>query len=367
MSVYLDYAATAPLRPAARRAWEAVADGPANPASLHGSGRRASAVLEDAREQVAQLAGVRPDEVLFTSGGTESNAIALNGLTARGGRILVGATEHKSVLAAKAHPGTEVLPVDPDGRVLLDELARRVADGGVAAVAIMAANNETGAVSDLEGIAGLCASAGAAWHCDAVQWPATRDVRDLRANTIALSAHKVGGPVGVGALIARRGTDLPIYSHGGGQEGGVRSGTVNVAGAAAFAAAWAEADRQRSDEVARIEALRDSLERSVIAAVPDAVVNAAPDRLASHLSVTFPGRPAEALLMLMDADGVEVSTGAACSLGIAQPSHVLAAMGAGEGAAQTVRFSMGWASTPADVAAAAAAIEKAAQRAAGVR
>lgn len=369
MPAYLDYAATAPLRSVAREAWLRNADGPANPASLHGSGRRATRVLEDSRELVAQLAGARPSEVLFTSGGTESDAIALTGLyrRAESARVLVGATEHKAVLdAAAALPGAQVLviPVDSAGAIDLAALARQLQQPA-ALVAIMAANNETGAVHDVAAIAALCRAAGVPWHCDAVQWPATRDLRAVAADTIAVSAHKVGGPVGVGALIVRGGTDLPVYSHGGGQEGGIRSGTVNAAGIAAFAAAWQEAAAHRENDVARIAVLRDRLAAGLAEQVPAAVVRSGPDRLVSHVHATFPGCEGDALLMLLDAAGVEVSTGSACNAGIPQPSHVLLAMGAGPEAARgSLRFSLGWASTGADVDAALAAIGPAVIRAA---
>ena len=369
MSAYLDYAATAPLRPAALEAWLRSAQGPANPSSLHRSGRAASRILEDARELVASLAGAAPGEVVFTGGGTESDAIALQGLfrlTPRR-KVLVGATEHKAVLdTVAALPGAEVvvLPVDGDAVLRLDVLAEAI-DGDTALVAVMAANNEVGAVNDVGAIGRICAEAGVPWHCDAVQWPATRSLTAIGADTVAVSAHKVGGPVGVGALIVRRGTGLPVYTHGGGQEGGIRSGTVSVAGAAAFAAALAEAEGRRDAEAAGIAALRGRLEEGVREIVPDVVVSAAgADRLVSHVHAAFPGCEGDALLMLLDAAGVEVSTGAACSAGIAQPSHVVLAMGAGPAAARgSLRFSLGWASRAQDADAALEAIGPAAVRA----
>ena len=345
MPAYLDYAATAPLRPAARAAWLAHADAPSNPASLHGTGRRASEALEQARDRIAELAGTSAGEVIWTSGGTESDAIALRGLARRGSRVLVGATEHKAVLdTVKALPGVQVrvLGVQTDGRLDLADLEASLGpDVGFAAV--MAANNETGAVNDLAAIRELCTRAGVAWHCDAVQWPATR-AEAIGADTVAYSAHKLGGPVGVGALVVRKGLDLPVYSHGGGQEAGIRSGTVNVAGAAAFAAAWTDADERRDVERARIGALRDRLQAGIVAAFADAAINGGGDRLVSHLNVTFPACPADSLLMLLDRAGVEVSAGSACSAGIPQPSHVLVAMGLDARAArESLRFSLGWA------------------------
>jgi cysteine desulfurase len=355
---YLDYAATAPLRPAAREAWLAQANDPANPASLHATGRRASEALEQARDRIAELAGASAGEVIWTSGGTESDAIALRGLARRGRRVLVGATEHKAVLdTVQALPDVEVcvVGVEPDGRLNLAELEAGLGPD-VAFAAVMAANNETGAVNDLGAIRELCTRAGVAWHCDAVQWPATRG-EPIGADTVAYSAHKLGGPVGVGALVVRKGIDLPVYSHGGGQEAGIRSGTVNVAGAAAFAAAWTEADERRAQECASTGALRDRLQDGIAASLPDAVVNGGPDRLASHLNVTFPGCPADSLLMLLDREGVEVSAGSACSAGIPQPSHVLVAMGLQpRRARESLRFSLGWATTSADVDRALAAV-----------
>ena len=367
MPAYLDYAATAPLRPAAREAWLAHTGPPANPSSLHAPGRSASRALEDAREVVALLAGAAPKDVVFTSGGTESNVLALQGLYAASDRtrVLVGATEHKVVLdTARALPGATVqeVPVDPAGRLDLDALCHLLGED-VALVAVMAANNEVGTVNDVRAIAEACRGTGSALHCDAVQWPATRD-EALDATTVALSAHKLGGPVGVGAVILRD-IELPVYSHGGLQEGGIRSGTVDVAGVAAFAAAWDEAHRRREAERPQIRVLRDRLEDGVLGRFPDARINGADGpRLDSHLSVTFPGCPADALLMLCDAAGVAVSTGSACTLGIPKPSHVLRAMGADEADARSaLRFSLGWASTSQDVDAALAALVPAVERA----
>ncbi len=369
MPAYLDYAATAPLRPAARAAWLAHAEGPANPASLHSSGRAASAVLEDAREEVAHLAGVRPKHVVFTSGGTEADVMAIRGLyeMSDSARVLVSGAEHKAVLeTVRSLPGVEVvvLPLSRDGAVRLDALQAEVV-AGAALVAAMAANNEVGTVNDLAAIGRICAEAAVPWHCDAVQWPATRALTGIAADSIAISGHKIGGPVGVGALLLPGGVDLPVYTHGGGQEAGIRSGTVDVAGAAALAAAMTEADRRREQESEAIGELRDRLQRGILRRVPDAVVNAdGGDRLVSHLHVTFPGCPADLLLMLLDAAEVEVSTGSACTAGIPQPSHVLLAMGAGRAAASSsLRFSLGWASTGADVDAVLSGIGPAVARA----
>lgn len=361
MRAYLDYAATAPMRPAARQAWLAHAEGPANPASLHTSGRHASAALEDARDAIADLSGVPSREVVFTSGGTEADLIALRGWYGRSAsnRVLVGATEHKAVLeTVRALPGADVvvLPVDADGALLLPALAAALAEPA-ALVAVMAANNEVGAVNDVAAIGRLCQQAGVPWHCDAVQWPATRSVAEIPADSIAISAHKIGGPVGIGALLVRGGPDLPIYSHGGGQEGGIRSGTVDVAGAAAFAAAWQDAESARGEELPRIRMLRDRLADGVRQADPAATVRTGDGHLLTHVHVTFPGCAADLMLMLLDEAGIEVSTGSACSAGIPQPSHVLLAMGAGEAAARaSLRFSLGWRSKDEDVSAALAVL-----------
>jgi cysteine desulfurase len=367
MAAYLDYAATAPLRPVAAQAWIDAVGAAANPASLHASGRAASHRLEDARERIAALTGAGPQEVVLTSGGTESDIIAITGLYAVRARprVLVGAGEHKAVLdTVRALPGAQVetVPLDAGGAPDVAAL-QSMLDDDVALVALMAANNEVGAVTDLTGVAAACTGAGVPWHCDAVQWPGTRALTGLGAPaTVALSGHKVGAPVGVGVLLVR--TPLPVYSHGGEQEGGIRSGTVNVAGAVAFAAALGQAQAQLHDEAARIAALRQDLRDGILAAVPDAVVNGGPDVLASHLHVTFPGCEGDALLMLLDAAGVEVSTGSACSAGIPQASHVLLAMGLSPAAARgSVRFTLGWASTPADIGTAVAAIGPAVARA----
>jgi cysteine desulfurase len=367
MPAYLDYAATAPMRPAARRAWLAAAQGPVNPSSLHGSGRAAAHRLEDARERIAALAGVPALQVVFTSGGTESDIIGITGryATRRRPRVLVGSGEHKAVLdTVRALPGVraEPIPLTPDGAPDHVALQGMIGDD-VALVAVMAANNEVGAVTDLAAVAQVCAAAGVPWHCDAVQWPATRPLAELpAATTVALSGHKVGGPVGIGALLVRE--PLPVHSHGGEQEGGIRSGTVNVAGASAFAAALADADGRRSEEAARVRALRDDLRAGILAAVPDAVVNGGADTLVSHLHVTFPGCEGDALLMLLDAAGVQVSAGSACSAGVPQASHVLVAMGLAPAEARgSLRFTLGWASSAGDVAQAVGAIGPAVARA----
>lgn len=361
---YLDHAATTPLRPQAREAmlrqWEEVG----NPSSLHSAGRRARRVVEESREHIAALIGAKPAAVVFTSGGTEADNLAIKGLARAGDRrrVLVSAIEHHAVLdpaLALADEGFVVdrIPVDRWGRVEPEVLAGML-DDDVAVVAVMWANNEVGTVQPVAEIAQVCRARGVPFHCDAVQALGQIDIDVAGIASVALSAHKVGGPVGVGALVLD--PDLPVAPlvHGGGQERDVRSGTLDAAGIAGFAAALA-ADKQD------LSVLRDMLIAGVREAVPEAVLNGHPDdRLANNVHFSFPGCPGDALLMLLDAAGVAVSTGSACTAGIPQPSHVLVAMGADEAVARSsLRFSLGWNSTPEDVTAAVEALPSVVQRA----
>lgn len=361
---YLDYAATAPLRPEAlaamRREWENVG----NPSSLHTAGRRARRVVEESREQIAANLGAKPGDIVFTSGGTEADNLALKGIARASGkkRILISAVEHHAVLdpaAALADEGfvVEHLPVDTLGRVDLEVLAATL-DVDVALVAVMWANNEVGTVQPIAEVAELCRRRGVPLHSDAVQMLGQLDVDVTGIASVAVSAHKVGGPVGVGALVLDRDLAVRPLLHGGGQERDVRSGTVDAAGIAGFAAALG---------APKIEArsLRDRLIEGVRVVVPDAVLNGDPvDRLPNNAHFSFPGCPGDALLMLLDAAGVAVSTGSACTAGIPQPSHVLLAMGADESMARSsLRFSLGWASTAEDVQAVLDALPAAVARA----
>jgi cysteine desulfurase len=346
---YLDHNASSPLRPQARAAMER-AYGAGNPSSVHGAGRAARKLVEDAREQVAALMGVAPSNVIFTSGGTEANALALRGAVEgaleageRITRLFVSAIEHDSVrataaLLAERAAGLrlETIPVNAEG---VAELSATTLDEGKgrALIALMASNNETGVIQPVESVDGLL-------FVDAVQKPGGYD----NASYISLSAHKIGGPQGVGALIVR--DDVPFAAQllGGGQERGLRAGTPNLAGIAGFGAAATAWTAMASD-------LRDSFERGL-----DGIVfgRNAP-RLANTSCFALPGIPSENALMALDLDGVMVSSGAACSSGKVKPSHVLQAMGVGDELARcALRVSFGWNSTQADVDAALAAIAR---------
>lgn len=361
---YLDYAATAPLRPQAREAMLAQWDQVGNPSSLHAAGRAARRVVEESRELIAALIGAKPADIIFTSGGTESDNLALKGIAAASGRsrVLISAIEHHAVLdpaQALAEQGytVERIPVDVLGRIDLDALAQAL-DEDVAVVAVMWANNEVGTIQPIEEVAELCRRSGAVLHSDAVQMLGQLDLDASAVPSVALSAHKVGGPVGVGALVLDRSLAVQPLLHGGGQERDVRSGTVDAVGIAGFAAALAA---PRVD----VRPLRDDLIAGVLDRVPDAVLNGDPVlRLPNNAHFSFPGCPGDALLMLLDAAGVAVSTGSACTAGIPQPSHVLLAMGAdADLAGSSLRFSLGWASTPADVQALLDALPQAVDRA----
>lgn len=361
---YLDYAATAPLRPEALAAMQQQWRQVGNPSSLHTAGRAARRVVEESREQIAALIGAKPADIVFTSGGTEADNLGLKGISMASGkrRILVGATEHHAVLdpaAALAAQGFQVdhIPVDRLGRIDVQYLADNLSDD-VGLVAVMWANNEVGTIQPIDEVAQVCRRHQVPLHSDAVQVLGQVDLDVSAVTSVAISAHKVGGPVGVGALVLDRNQAVSPLLHGGGQERDVRSGTVDAAGIAGFAAALAA-------PVVDVRPLRDELIRQVLAAVPDAVLNGDPvHRLPNNAHFSFPGCPGDALLMLLDAQGVAVSTGSACTAGIPQPSHVLIAMGTdADLASSSLRFSLGWASSQADVDAVAAALPQAVERA----
>jgi cysteine desulfurase len=381
---YLDYAASAPLRADALAAMLPLLERPAaNPSSQHAQGRAARAAVETAREQVAALVGAAPAEVVFTSGGTEADNLAVKGaVLARppGDRHLVcSAVEHHAVLDAaawaEADAGAQVdlAPVDRFGRVEVDRLAGLLRPGRTALVAVMAANNEVGTGQPVAAVADLAHGAGALVLCDAVQAAGLPGV-DMAGDGIdllALASHKLGGPTGVGALVVRPGTSLRPLLHGGGQERGLRSGTLPAAAIAGFgaAAAAALADRQ-SGAATSLAALRSRLLTGLRAAAPELEVNGDPDPagagLPGLLSARFPGRRAEDLLLLLDRHGVACSAGSACASGAVTPSHVLMATGRDPvQARETIRFSLGHASTQADVDAAVAAVAQALEVLAG--
>jgi cysteine desulfurase len=351
---YLDYNATAPVRPAAAAAVAAALEAAGNASSVHAPGRAARRRIEDARERVAALVGAAPANVVFTSGGTEANALALTGSDAT--RLLVSAVEHDSVL--RNAPGATPIPVDRNGVVDLAALDRLLAEprGETCLVSLMLANNETGVIQPVAEAAAIARAHGARMHCDAVQAAGkiAVDIAVLGVDMLTLSAHKIGGPQGVGALVLRDGMTLAPLLKGGGQERGRRAGTENLPGIAGFGAAAAAALADlAAGAPARIAALRDGLEAALAApaAIQGAVIHGAgAARLPNTSCIGLPGRSAETQVMALDLAGVAVSSGAACSSGKVRASHVLGAMGlSAADAGCAIRVSLGWASTQDDV------------------
>jgi len=351
--IYLDYAATSPLRQEVREAMlPFMEERFGNPSSTHRWGREARGALEDARARVAEVLGVTPLEVVFTRGGTEADNMAVLGRAhfAPGTPVVCSSIEHKAVLAAAKATARitrstfHVAGVDGNG-VVREEEIYALLDEKPAVVSMMWANNEVGALQPVERVAERCHAAGVVFHTDAVQAFGKVEVRMDRvpAGMLSLSAHKVGGPKGVGALFVRKGTRLHPLVYGGSQERGLRPGTEDVAGAVGFAVAAELAVRDREREMARLGAMRDRLEAGLRAAVADLVVNAAgAERLPTHLNVCFPGVDGGALVPALDLEGIAASGGSACTSGAAEPSHVLTAMGLEPAvAAPSVRFSLG--------------------------
>ncbi len=378
--IYLDHAATTPVRPEVRAAMEPFY-GPqfGNPSSAHRWGRAARAALDEARERLGATFGARPDEVVFTSGGTEADNVAgLGAWRARraAGRRAVVTTpvEHKAVLAAVHHAATEgaqerFVAVDGDGVVDLAS-AERALDGDAAVCSVMWVNNETGVVQPVPALAARARAAGVAMHTDAVQaFGRLRvDVREVPVDLLTLSGHKLGAPKGVGALYVRRGTALAPLFHGGAQDRGRRPGTENVAYAVGLATAAELAVAEREAEGARLAALRDALEAAILAGAPDAVVHGRGAERAPHVtSVSVPGADGAALLLALDLHGVAAAGGSACQTGAAEPSHVLLAMGVEPSlAAGAVRLSVGALTTPECVARAGALLPRLAAKARAV-
>jgi len=364
--VYLDHAATSPLRPEALAAMTAELTAVGNPSSLHTSGRRARRVVEESRESIAALLGVSAGEVVFTSGGTEADNLAVKGIyrARRNGddsrrRVLASAIEHHAVLdpvqwLGEAE-GADVswLAVDDLGRVRLDWLEKEIArdPDAVALVAVMWANNEVGTIQPIAEVAALCAQHGIPLHTDAVQAVGTLHVDASIASSLALSGHKVGGPHGVGAIVLHRGLEVESLIHGGGQERDVRSGTLDTPAIAGLAAAITASMGDRDDRVERLRRLRDDLVARVVHDIDGVTRNGDPDgSLPGIAHLSFQGCEGDALLLLLDAAGVECSRGSACSAGVPQPSHVLLAMGMDPvGARSSLRFSLGHTSVPHDV------------------
>jgi cysteine desulfurase len=348
-TVYLDHNATTPVRPAVVETVTRTLAATGNPSSVHRFGRLARKAVEDARERVAALVGATPAQVVFTSGGSEANNLALRGSGRR--RILVSAVEHDSVFAAV--PGAEVIPVDQDGVVNLAALEGMLAASSEpAALSVMTANNETGVLQPVAQVAEVGHRFGALVHTDAVQ-AAGRipvDLVALGVDLLTLSAHKMGGPQGVGALVAAENLPLVPLLAGGGQERGRRPGTENVAGIAGFGVAAELAAEALADSAALIH-LRDRLEAGVRATLPSVpVYGSGVARLPNTSCLGMPGVAAETQVVALDLAGVMVSAGAACSAGKVRRSRVLAAMGVGEAeAASAIRISLGWTSTAADV------------------
>ncbi|MBV9108048.1 MAG: cysteine desulfurase [Gemmatimonadetes bacterium] len=358
--VYLDYAASAPVRPEAREAMLPFLVGRwGNPSSLHRFGREARAALEDARARLARVIGASPGEIVFTRAGTEADDLAVLGRTRAlpGAPVAVSTIEHKAVLEsahAAEREGSPVilLPVDGNGVVRMDAVDAAL-ERRPAVLSVMWANNEAGVLQPVREIAERCRGAGVAFHSDAVQALGKVPVRadEVPVDLLAFSAHKVGGPKGIGALFVRRGTQLRPLLFGGGQERGLRPGTEDVAGAAGFAAAAEAAEAAREVEMARIAALRDRLEAGLRSRIPGLVVNGAgAPRLPTVSNVSIPRADPEMLLASLDLQGIAASSGSACSSGAVEPSHVLTAMGIpAEMAGPSVRFSLGWGTTDEEI------------------
>lgn len=376
-AAYLDHAATTSMSPAAIEALTDELARTGNASSLHSAGRRARRVVEEAREMIGVCLGARPSEVIFTGGGTEANNLAIKGLfwARRTGnpqrrRILIPTIEHHAILDPvfwlAEHAGAEIvqLAVDSDGRLDVAALEREVTQNAeqIALISVMWANNEVGSIQPIQDVVRIARSAGIPVHSDAVQAVGSVPV-DFAASgldALTLTGHKLGGPIGIGALLARRGLDLVPVLHGGGQERGVRSGTLDTAAIRAFGVAVRESVEHLADDSARIARLRDSVIAGVHRGVPSAQLRG-PDprvaggeqlRLPGSAHFTFRGCEGDSLLYLLDSAGIQCSTGSACQAGVPQPSHVLLAMGLTEDDARgALRFSLGRTSTEADVAA----------------
>jgi cysteine desulfurase len=385
VTVYLDHAATAPLRPEAREAWLEAAQAVGNASSIHGAGQHARRRLEDARERLAAVLDCQPIEVVFASGGTEAVNLALKGLwwarEAGHDAIVLPDGEHHASLDAVAwlheHEGARVVPVPLDGTARIEPGAFGSALREDAALATaLVANNEAGTVNDAQALASEAAARGVPLHLDAVAAFGHVPVafRRWRADAsgssglvaLSVSGHKIGAPVGTGALVVSREAGLTALLHGGGQQRSLRAGTQDVAGATALAVAAELAEAERADEAARLAAMRDRLVAGLRAQLPEAVLLGDPvDRLPGNVHLHLPGAPGESLLYLLDMAGIAVSTGSACQAGVPEPSHVVMAMGYDESAArQVLRVTLGRTTTDADVDALLAALPGAYRRAA---
>ncbi|MGX7679437.1 cysteine desulfurase family protein [Jatrophihabitans sp. DSM 45814] len=365
---YLDHAATTPMLEEVIAAMTEAMTLVGNPSSLHTAGRKARRIVEESRERLASALDARPSEVIFTGGGTESDNLAVKGIffarraeDSRRRRVLVSAIEHHAVLDAvnwlAEYEGAQVefLPVDAYGAVLPETLSAAIETdpASVAVASVMWANNEVGTIQPIRELSDIAHGYGVPFHTDAVQAVGALEVSFLESGVDALTVtgHKLGGPYGVGALLLKREVSCIPLLHGGGQERDVRSGTLDTPGVVGFSLAAELAVDRRAETAARLGSLRRELIEGILREVPDAILNGHPvDRLPGNAHLSFPGCEGDSLLMLLDARGVECSTGSACSAGVAQPSHVLLAMGAGEARARgSLRLSLGHSSTDSDV------------------
>jgi cysteine desulfurase len=361
MRIYLDHNAGAPLRPEVRAAIARFIEADeANPAAVHRSGQRARRALEQARAQVARLIGAAAREVVFTSGGTESNNLAIRGVAdaePKGRRIVSSTIEHSSILAPLAYlagRGVEIVRIAPyrEGRISPAAVTAAL-DADTALVTLGVANAEVGTIQDVAAMAEPIARAGALFHIDAAQAAGRIPLRvdELRCDLLTISGHKLGAPAGIGALYVRAGVALAPAMLGGPQEAGVRGGTPNLLGAVAFGVAAEAAGAHLAEESSRVATLAARLLERLRASIPDVRLNgSAPHKIANTLNLTFPGVLGESMLIALDLEGVEVSMGSACAAGAVEPSHVLLAMGLSrDDARSSLRLSLGWNTTAAEV------------------
>lgn len=366
MSIYLDHAATTPMVEACAQALIGQMNSLGNPSSLHTYGRAARKEVERAREVISHHLDCHPSEIIFTGSGTEANNTALKGLYWRGrekGRnlVVISAIEHHAILDPAQwladHEGAEVIQIQVDAFGVIDleqlrELVARRADE-IAVISIMSANNETGVIQPISEVVAMTVGLGIAVHSDAVQSFGKSEISFAKLGLTALtvSAHKIGGPLGIGILVLRKGMDIPALLHGGGQERDIRSGTFNAPSIVGFAAAVEESFRTFESRNAAVRSLRDLLEAGITSEMPDAFINGnGAERLPGIMNATFPGTESDTLLLLLDGEGIACSTGSACTAGVQRPSHVLLAMGhTDKSARSSLRFSIGSTNTAEEI------------------
>ena len=352
MAIYMDHAATTPITDIALAEFNKQLKAIGNPSSLHTYGRETRRALEEAREKIAEFINCQPSEIIFTASGTEADNLAIKGLYWKSGKkvIVISEFEHKAVLEPAEwlveKEGAELIkiPITKEGIVDLEFLRDLVAKRGseIALISVMHSNNEIGALQPIEEVVRIAGTIPV--HCDAVQSLLKVPVSFAGLTALSISAHKVGGPIGVGALVLKRGFDIPALLHGGGQEREIRSGTLNAPAICAFAAALT------NYPAVEISKLRDQLIAGIKSSIPEALINTPANSLPGIVNVTFPGTKGETLLLLMDMEGIACSTGSACSAGVHRPSHVLVALGRSEDEAiGTLRFSLGATSTAQDI------------------